>query len=238
MNNINEKELKALESLLNNMPKEELASELEDKLLKNVFNTKDIESFHSEQISEDHFARAVKNQKRSAKQVEKMKKLGYVLMLVASLFVFVMYSPDILNMDKGEDKLSDGEEEQIMADAYIEHEEALMKAEANEYSNDADYVEGSESAEASALDINTDEADFEEAAPELTMAGDAGFDEEVFLDENQHEIAETETMTNGGMLLYGVEGAVETTKPELYRHSEHYRNTLIIIVIINLLSVF
>ncbi len=247
MNNEKElKELKALEALLNNMPKEEISHELEDRLLKNVFNVANINTFNTEEISEDNFARTVKNQKRNFRQVKKLKAVGYVLMLVASLFIFVMYSPDIFKEDKGDPKLNElspGELHKMMCDAYIEHEKALMTSEAKSanasaYSNDADYVAESDFAEAPALDINTDEADFEEAAPELAMTGDAGFDEEVFLDENQCEIAETETMTNGGMLIYGVEGTIETTKPELYHHSEHYRNTLIIIVIINLLSVF
>ncbi len=303
------KELQALETLLNNMPMEEVDSGFEDKLLNNLFNAVDlsefggdkINAFNIEETSEDNFTRAVKNQKRNFKQLKKLKVVGYSLMLIASLFIFVMYSPDILNMKKSEDigdpmlnELSPGELHKMMCDAYIRHEESLMEreeklAESGELAKDANFVEGGEAAEAPAVemamayeeaeesemamaydtddagfdDSNSEEKEFErdlstaptaplemtkeaatplemtkEAATPLEMTKEAATPLEMTDGVTASEIAETETMTNGGMLIYGVGGAVETTKPELYHHTGNYKNTFIIIMIINLLNVF
>ncbi len=144
----NEKELKALKNILQNMPEKEVDSALETSLLEAVHSL-DNESTKENIIQENdkNFIRELNNQKRNRKQVKKLKTFSYALMLVASLFIVIMYKEDLSNFYGGDEvdlatqvASYDSNQEELTVDSGKEEEwiEAEIKEESVTMENNSD----------------------------------------------------------------------------------------------------
>lgn len=123
-----EKELGALKQLLSEMPKPELDQDFEDRMLNAVFarldedtcgqvregskeqraetaltGSADGESEHEiRQFDEKNFIRELNNRERNAKQTKRLKVIAYSLMVAASLFIGIVYYPNLVQLARND----------------------------------------------------------------------------------------------------------------------------------------
>ncbi len=159
--NIPQEELMALENLLNEVEQIEPYKDFEDDMLNFVHKAINDELDENTILSENiriekdiNIEREIKNAKRSAKQVKKVKRFAYLMMSLAAAIIMVIYVPKYLPNYTAHKQ----EMDQI---------EKCAPAEGCSTGTDGDVMKGEESSDYAGLDENT--GDVNEAEGKAVM---------------------------------------------------------------------